>query len=96
MSNVSDQNQGYVQMPRYRCDKTVYALQIKANEAHGDHVLLRFEDERYAPKKVSWEWFQKRVPRDASPAGGYLVVYQDGYESWSPKEAFEAGYTRLP
>ncbi len=23
---------------------------------------------------------------------GYLVVYPDGYESWSPKETFEAAY----
>ena len=25
---------------------------------------------------------------------GYKVVYQDGYESWSPKEVFEAAYRR--
>jgi len=23
---------------------------------------------------------------------GYKVVYADGYESWSPKDAFENGY----
>ncbi len=23
---------------------------------------------------------------------GYKVIYEDGYESWSPKEAFEKGY----
>ena len=23
---------------------------------------------------------------------GYLIVYPDGYESWSPKEVFEAAY----
>jgi hypothetical protein len=26
---------------------------------------------------------------------GYHVVYADGYESWSPKAAFEAGYTEI-
>ena len=26
-------------------------------------------------------------------AGGYYVRYPDGYESWSPAEAFEEGYT---
>ncbi len=26
--------------------------------------------------------------------GSYLVVYEDGYVSWSPKDVFEAGYTR--
>ena len=25
---------------------------------------------------------------------GYKVVYQDGYESWSPKDVFEAAYRR--
>lgn len=25
-------------------------------------------------------------------AEGYLVKYEDGYESWSPKSTFEAGY----
>lgn len=25
-------------------------------------------------------------------AEGYLVKYEDGYESWSPKAVFEAGY----
>ena len=26
---------------------------------------------------------------------GYYVRYQDGYESWSPAQAFESGYTEL-
>ena len=25
---------------------------------------------------------------------GYYVVYEDGYESWSPTKAFEDGHTR--
>lgn len=27
--------------------------------------------------------------------GGYYVKYLDGYESWSPAEAFEDGYTKI-
>lgn len=34
--------------------------------------------------------------KDTLPAApdepGYHVVYKDGYESWSPKKAFEEGY----
>lgn len=30
---------------------------------------------------------EARDPRD-----GYRVVYPDGYESWSPKDVFEAAY----
>jgi hypothetical protein len=26
---------------------------------------------------------------------GYLVVYPDGYRSWSPKEVFETAYRKL-
>ncbi len=26
---------------------------------------------------------------------GYLVVYPDGYKSWSPKEAFESAYREV-
>ena len=26
---------------------------------------------------------------------GYYVVYEDGYESWSPREAFENGYSEI-
>ena len=24
---------------------------------------------------------------------GYRVIYEDGYESWSPRKAFDDGYT---
>ena len=35
--------------------------------------------------------------RDYFPKpGDYLVVYDDGYTSWSPGSAFEAGYTKVP
>jgi hypothetical protein len=27
---------------------------------------------------------------------GYLVEYQDGYQSWSPKDVFEEAYTEYP
>jgi len=26
---------------------------------------------------------------------GYLVIYPDGYQSWSPKETFEAAYREV-
>jgi hypothetical protein len=37
-----------------------------------------------------------RVPEGLPIAGGYYVRYADGFESWSPAEAFEGGYTLLP
>ena len=29
-------------------------------------------------------------------AGGYYVVYEDGYKSFSPSKAFDEGYTLIP
>lgn len=36
------------------------------------------------------------IPADEDPARpGYLVQYEDGYQSWSPTEVFETAYNRL-
>lgn len=32
------------------------------------------------------------VPRSMNRKDGYKVVYEDGYESWSPKDVFEKTY----
>ena len=34
-----------------------------------------------------------QIPNNENPEDeGYLVKYEDGYESWSPKEVFEKAY----
>ena len=36
------------------------------------------------------------IPKDENPEReGYLVKYEDGYESWSPKEVFERCYREI-
>lgn len=78
------------EMPKYRCHKEVWALKIKKIE--DDAVtMLHFEDPDYFPIYVSYTWYVRHEPE----AGGYYVVYQDGYVSYSPAEAFESGYTRI-
>jgi hypothetical protein len=88
------------EMPRYKCHKEVYALKIKRVElgvtdkenwkttggAHLLHVSDGFE-----PLVVDNAYMRKHNPQP----GGYFVIYADGYQSFSPAEAFEAGYTRL-
>lgn len=32
------------------------------------------------------------VPRSMNREDGYMVVYEDGYKSWSPKDVFEKAY----
>jgi hypothetical protein len=48
-------------------------------------------DEGFAPFPVSGEFMAKHKPQP----GGYFVVYADGYQSFSPAQAFEEGYTRI-
>lgn len=44
------------------------------------------------PLCVSADWYRRHKP----VAGGYYVVYEDGYASYSPAEPFEAGYSPIP
>ena len=74
-------------MPKYKCYKEVSALKI----AKVQTATLIPEDNRYGPIEVSEEYMTKHEPK----AGGYYVVYKDGYKSFSPAEAFESGYTLI-
>jgi hypothetical protein len=49
------------------------------------------EEPGYAPFPVDAAYLIKHSP----VAGGYYVVYPDGYKSFSPAKAFEEGYTRI-
>lgn len=80
-------------LPQYRCHKVVGALKIAMIERgmgdQDDHIFP--QDEGYAPFWVEADYVKKHSP----VAGGYYVVYEDGYKSFSPAAAFEAGYTRI-
>lgn len=82
------------EMPRYKCHKEVWALKIASispqDEADGT-AMISPADEGYAAFPVSQEWQQKHQPQ----VGGYYVVYDDGYKSYSPAKAFEDGYSRI-
>jgi len=78
------------EMPRYVCHKQVWALKIASVQegTRNDAVLLTFHDDGYAPVHVDFDWYYRHKPE----AGGYYVVYKDGYKSYSPAKAFEDGY----
>jgi len=89
-----------VEMPKYRSHKEVHALKIVGIKRHNEDdpgsetdgsAMLTFAELGYGPIRVDHEYMWKHKPR----VGGYYVVYEDGYESWSPAEAFESGYTRI-
>lgn len=80
-----------MELPRYRCHKIVRALKIQ-EVVHGlSGASLVPEDRRYAPFDVDAEYVKKHNPK----RGGYYVVYDDTYQSFSPAEPFEAGYTLI-
>ena len=91
------QSGAVMEMPRYKCHKEVHALKILevidsteiGNESDGSRVLV--VESPYAPMRVEVDYVRKHAPR----AGGYYVVYADGYRSFSPAAAFEGGYTRV-
>ncbi len=89
------------EMLRWKCHKQVWALKIARIEqapadqerqhAGGDWLLFP-EDAGYGPVCVGHdEYFNKHKPQ----VGGYYVVYDDGYKSYSPAKAFEEGYTQI-
>lgn len=78
--------------PKYESHKVVSAAKITGSEKGADGALtvhLEGFDSVVIPHH---EAHKKPTPF----VGGYLVVYQDGYISFSPAKAFEEGYTLIP
>lgn len=72
--------------PRYKSHKTVWALEI----ADVTGTVLMFAEKGYAPIEASVEMFSRYTPA----IGDFLVIYEDGYKSFSPRKAFIEGYSR--
>lgn len=84
------------EMPKYQSHKKVWALKIKSilfdtNDGVASRARIIPEEDGYAAFDVDAAYIQKHQPKE----GGYYVVYDDGYKSWSPAEAFESGYTKI-
>ena len=81
-----------LKMPKYVCHKEVHALKISQVDLMRDggsgrlHVKVPFD-----PIAVSIDYMNRHKPK----VGGYYVVYEDGYESFSPAKAFGEGYTEI-
>lgn len=84
MSTVSVKDR----LPQYRCHKTVRAAPIIAILRDTVEVVL----DTGRGTETLWlgmPWFNRHDPK----VGGYIVYYDDGYTSYSPKAAFERGYS---
>lgn len=94
-----------VELPSYLCHKTVRAAKIKriihpmqqaSQEARveGRTTLILLLDDQGGVKShtsvdVNNAWMTRNPTVEA---GGYYVVYEDGYTSYSPAKALEEGY----
>src|SRR5690349_20694516 len=79
---------------RYRSHKYVWAAKIRAMEREREGGPWRVMVEgSESPLTVAPEIFARGRP-DLDGVGAYLVVYEDGYVSWSPADKFEAGNAR--
>ena len=80
------------EMPRYQSHKKVWALKIKDIAfLDGGGASITPEESGYAPFPVDEAYMLKHDPK----IGGYYVQYEGGYQSFSPADAFEGGYTRV-
>ena len=82
-----------MELPKYRCHKVVQAAKIVAMDynalTNGRFLAL---ENGTAPRHivaVDRDWIERHEPTE----GGYYVLYEDGYASYSPAKAFEEGYT---
>ena len=89
---MTSPNEVEAEMPRYRSHKDVWALKIDGLVRQPDgSALITPVEAGYATFTVDKAYVDKHQPQ----AGGYYVVYKDGYKSWSPAQAFEEGYTKV-
>lgn len=77
------------EMPLYRCHKEVRAARIMSVADDTPTIVLGLSNGAMVEVTVKW-WDSKH-----GKVGGYYVVYEDGYASFSPAEAFEDGYSAL-
>jgi hypothetical protein len=91
-------------LPQWKCHKIVRAARIHAIGApDGDnvHVCVALTDEvetrrghefwKHTHSFLIPKAVYARMPENAA----YIVIYDDGYISFSPAKAFEEGYIRL-
>lgn len=90
-------------LPKYKSHKVVSAALVGLAVLYPDNgdgqidlYLFDLETGDYLTRVIKPEaWYNTRIPSDKRPEGGVFVVYEDDYTSWSPREAFEKGYSRI-
>jgi hypothetical protein len=84
-------------MPRWKCHKEVCAFKIREIRMIGEPPISGDQQRAMLVSTdggttiVTAEYMKKHRPQ----IGGYYVLYEDGYRSFSPAHAFESGYTLI-
>lgn len=76
-------------MKTYRCHKVVQAAKV----AEVRPINFGCDGELVLDDGSVVGWPDGKTP--ANVVGGYYVLYEDGYTSWSPAAAFEDGYAEI-
>lgn len=76
-------------LPHWKCHKVVRAgkISLMARDAPNGLLMIHAEPSNM-PFAVPLDFLYRHNPS----IGGYFVVYEDGYISYSPDDVFEAGY----
>ena len=82
------------ELPEYRSHKTVRAAKIKdIGELNPGNMTRNLALEVNGKTEVMMYVPEDIIKKHDPVAGWYIVLYKDGYASFSPAEAFEEGYT---
>ena len=87
-----------IAMPRWKCHKEVNAFKIREIRMVGEPPTASTDQRALLVSTdggtvtVTAEYMRKHRPQ----IGGYYVLYEDGYHSFSPAKAFEDGYALIP
>jgi len=88
-------------LPRWKCHKDVWAEKILKWSSIPDDGTVGHKPDYILSLTggmeffITEEQFKTQFFKQGDKDLGYLVVYRDGYTSWSPTETFESGYTRI-
>lgn len=86
---------GVEHLPQYRSHKVVRAGVFLGDTVEDDgrlRLIVSAGDNEIANVMAPAGIFARGAPTHGQD---YIVVYEDGYVSWSPKAAFEEGYSSI-
>lgn len=88
-------------LPEYQSHKRVRAAKVvRITDNSGENCESAVPNDSFVIWHLDNDGFV-HVSKDLkmrggdNPVGGYYMLYEDGFESWSPAKAFKEGYTRI-